>query len=352
MKVLGIDASRSLREKPTGVERYSTEIIKAILELKPKLRIRLYLSKESSFFAKNLQKILHGRRLWTLWSLSKEMWNHKPDALFVPSHVLPFFTPENSFTMIHDVAFMKYPEAYEKYQRFYLEWSTRRAVRNCAMIFTPTEAVAKDLELFFGAKNVKVIHHGPLELEKCKNPSEVLKKLGISKNENVFFYLGRIEKKKNLKVLLAAWKIFRKKFPFSKLIIGGGNGYGYEEIHAEFDEAVIATGFLSEQEVSAVFSVATAFVLPSLDEGFGMPILQAFEAGCPVICSSIPALTEIAEDAALYARDSKEFASKMTDLIKNRELSEELILAGKEQLKKFSWEKSAKAAMFEIEKTL
>ena len=50
--------------------------------------------------------------------------------------------------MIHDVAFMKYPEAYGKFQRFYLEWSTRRAVKNCAMIFTPTEAVAKDLELF------------------------------------------------------------------------------------------------------------------------------------------------------------------------------------------------------------
>ena len=116
--------------------------------------------------------------------------------------------------------------------------------------------------------------------------------------------------------MLVAWKLFRKKFPFSKLVIGGGNGYGYEEIRSEFDESVIAPGFLSEQEVSAVFSVAGAFVLPSLDEGFGMPILQAFEAGCPVICSSIPALKEIAEDAALYARDSKEFASRMTDLMK------------------------------------
>lgn len=352
MKVLGIDASRSLREKPTGVERYSTEIIKAILELKPKLKIKLYLPNESSFFAKNLQRVLRCKRLWTLWGLSKEMWMHKPDALFIPSHVLPFFAHENSFTMIHDVAFMKYPEAYGRFQRFYLEWSTRRAVKNCAMIFTPTEAVAQDLELFFGAKKIKVIHHGPLNLEKSENTSEIFKKLGISKNENVFFYLGRIERKKNLKVLLEAWKILRKKFPFSKLVIGGGNGYGYEEIRSEFDEAVIAPGFLSEQEVSAMFSVATAFILPSLDEGFGMPILQAFEAGCPVICSSIPALKEIAEDAVLYGSNAKEFASRMTDLIENRELKEELIFAGKEQLKKFSWEKSAKAALFEIEKTL
>ena len=76
-------------EKPTGVERYSTEIIKAILELKPKFKIS-YIYPKNPLFAKNLQKVLRGRRLWTLWSLSKEMWNHKPDALFVPSHVLPF----------------------------------------------------------------------------------------------------------------------------------------------------------------------------------------------------------------------------------------------------------------------
>lgn len=354
MKVLGIDASRSLKEKPTGVERYSTEIIKAIVGLKPKLKIKLYLPKESSFFPKNSQKVLSGRRFWTLWNLSREMFKHKPDALFVPSHVLPFFTPVNSFTMVHDVAFMKFPDAYEKFQRYYLEWSTRRAVKKCKMIFTPTASVKKDLELFFGAKRVKVIHHGPLKLQKCKDISGVLKKLEISKNENVFFYLGRIEIKKNLLVLLEAWKILRKKFPQSKLIIGGGNGYGYEKIRAYFDESVLAPGFLSEEEVSGIFSIATGFVLPSLDEGFGMPILQAFEAGCPVICSSIPALTEITEDAALFANPNSahEFASQMMKLIQNRELREDLIFSGKERLKHFSWNKAAKAVVGEIEKTL
>ncbi len=354
MKVLGIDASRSLKEKPTGVERYSIEIIKAILELKPHLKIKLYLPMQSGFFNKNLQVVVQGKRLWTLFSLSREMFRNKPDALFVPSHVLPFFAPKNSFTMIHDVAFIKFPEAYGKFQRFYLKWATKRAVKKCAMIFTPTEAVKKDLEHFFGAKKVKSIHHGPLDLEKCENTEETLKKLGLSKNENLFFYLGRIERKKNLSTLLEAWEILRKKFPFSRLIIGGGNGYGYKEIRAQFDESVLAPGFLSEKEVSAIFSIATAFVLPSLDEGFGMPILQAFETGCPVICSSIPALTEVAEDGALFAdpRSAKDFANHMGNLIKNRELREELIFAGRERLKKFSWEKAAKAAIGEIEKTL
>lgn len=354
MKVLGIDASRSLKEKPTGVERYSTEIIQAIFELKPKLKIKLYLPKESHFFPKNAQKVLSGKRFWTLWSLSKEMLKNKPDALFVPSHVLPFFTPANSFTMIHDVAFMKFPEAYDKFQRFYLRWSTQRAVKKCTMIFVPTIAVKKDLELFFGAKRVKVIHHGPLKLQKSEDVSEILKKLSISKNENIFFYLGRIEMKKNLLVLLEAWKILRKKFPQSKLILGGGNGYGYEKIRVHFDESVLAPGFLSEEEVSGIFSISTAFVLPSLDEGFGMPILQAFEAGCPVICSSIPALTEISEDAALFANpnNAHEFAVQMMKLIKNRELREDLIFSGKERLKYFSWNKAAKAVVGEIEKTL
>ena len=88
---------------------------------------------------------------------------------------------------------MKYPEAYGKFQRFYLEWSTRRAVKNCAMIL-PTEAVAKDLELF-GAENVKVIHHGPLALEKCENRTS-FEKLKFLKMRMCSFYLGRIERKR------------------------------------------------------------------------------------------------------------------------------------------------------------
>lgn len=354
MKILGIDASRSFKEKPTGVERYSTEIIEAILKLDKKVDIRLYTPGINPLFPKKIQKVIAWRRLWTVLGLSAEMRANKPDALFVPSHVMPFFAPENSFTMIHDLSFKKFPEAYSKFQRFYLNFNVARAVKICKKIFVPSEVVKEDLIKFFGAKKekIRVIHHGPLGLAKHSELEEVSKKFGLGKNENIFFYLGRIEKKKNLETLVEAFRIVVKKFPYSKLVLGGSKGYGWRDIWKNFDSKIIHPGFLSEKDVSALFAVSTAFVLPSLDEGFGMPVLQAFEAGCPVICSSIPALCEVAENSALYAKNAKEFAEQMAQLIKNKELREEMILSGKERLKDFSWEAAAKDTMAEIEKNL
>lgn len=351
---MGIDASRSDKEKPTGVERYSTEIIKELLKINTKFKIRLYTPRLSPLFPKKIQKVLGGRRLWTVRGLSAEMRREKPDALFVPSHVLPFFAPRDSFTMIHDLSFKKFPEAYSVFQRFYLNFSAARAVKICKKIFVPSKAVKEDLVKFFKAKpdRVMVIHHGPLALEKQTGADDVCARLGIRQNENIFFYLGRIEKKKNLETLLAAFKIVQKKFPRSKLVLAGSNGYGWRDIWSHFDANIIHPGFLSEKDVSAIFAISTAFVLPSLDEGFGMPILQAFEAGCPVICSGISALCEVAEDSALYAKNAKEFAEQMIKLIKNKELREDMIFSGRDRLSAFSWEKAAKATMAEIEKNL
>ncbi len=350
MKILGIDASRSIKEKPTGVERYSTEIIKAILKINTGFKIRLYTPGLNPAFPKNIQRVISLRRFWTLFGLSSEMRKNKPDALFVPSHVMPFFAPENSFTMIHDLSFKKFPKAYSGFQRFYLNYGAARAVKICKKIFVPTNAVKDDLVNFFKAKpeNVTVIHHGPLSME--RGGEAVYEKFGLSKNEHIFFYLGRIEKKKNLETLLDAFAIVLKKFPRSKLVLAGSSGFGWRDILRNAGANVVHPGFLAEKDVSALFALATAFVLPSLDEGFGMPILQAFEAGCPVVCSSIPALAEVAEDAALYAENAKEFAEQMEKLIKNKELRDELVFSGRDRLKSFSWEKAAKAAMAEIEK--
>lgn len=334
------------------MERYSTEIIKAILKINTRFQIRLYCPGPIPFFPKKIQKIIPSRRFWTMLGLSSEMRKDKPDALFVPSHVMPFFAPENSFTMIHDLSFKKFPEAYSRFQRFYLNYGAARAVKICKKIFVPTNAVKNDLLDFYKAKpeNVTVIHHGPLSME--RGAAGVYEKFGLSKNEHIFFYLGRIEKKKNLETLLGAFGIVLKKFPRSKLVLAGSNGLGWRDILRHADANVVHPGFVSEKDVSALFDVSTAFVLPSLDEGFGMPVLQAFEAGCPVLCSSIPALTEVAEDAALYAKSAKEFAEQMVKLIKNKELRDEMIYSGRDRLKSFSWEKAAKAAMAEIEKNL
>lgn len=340
--VIGIDASRSVHPKPTGVERYSTEIIRALLKEFGKEELRLYTPTLISEFPKNKQRRLWAPRLWSLGRLSLEMLLHKPDVLFVPAHVLPFFAPKKSFVTIHDVAFEKIPEAYDPKQAEYLRWSTMRAVKKALRVIVPSEAVKEDLKHFYKIEDgrVVVIPHGPL-------PLEFPKKASLEMQDPLFFYLGRLEAKKNLGVLLEAFKVVQKKYSTARLVLAGREGFGWQifKEKAAKQTGVEVVGFLPETAVAELYQSSTAFVFPSLEEGFGFPLLQAFQAGCPVICSDLPVLREVGENAVLYAdpKDPKAFAKHMIKLIEDPESAAVLSLKGKKRLEHFSWGKAAKA---------
>lgn len=352
--VLGIDASRSVRETPTGVERYSTEIILALLKELPKdITPRLYVPKWTPHFPKKWQRRIRLPRLWSILRLSLEMLLHKPDRLFIPAHVLPFFAPKASYVTIHDVAFEKYPMAYGFFQSFYLEWSTRRALKKAEKVIVPTEAVKEDLIRLYEAdpEQIAVIHHGRLPLEKVTK-AEIeasLMHYGLPNDEPLFFFIGRLETKKNLLVLLEAWSRVQKQIPRGRLFLGGMYGHGFNELFDRMEKSdlrgtVLAPGYISEHEASCIFNAATALVLPSREEGFGLPVLQSFEADCAVICSDIPALREVGGDAVLYADpgDAGDFAEHMLSLLKKAKLKDELVEKGKKRLQAFSWSKGAK----------
>lgn len=339
--LLGIDASRSTRPHPTGVERYSTEIIRALLPELKEFETRLYTPARIANFPARLQRVLWFPRFWSLVRLSWEMLWHKPDLLFVPSHVLPFFAPKRSFVTVHDVAFMKIPEAYGWKQRFYLRWSTRRAVKKCEKIFVPTMAVKVDVQKFFGARRVEVIPHGPLHFEaRVRNRAP-------GKNP-YFFYVGRLEEKKNLGLILDAWKNMQAQYPEARVILAGAPANAFAGLKRRVEQEKLRVelrGYVSEGELLSLYKGATAFLFPSLEEGFGFPILSAFEAQCPVICSDIPALKEVAGEAALYVGvgDSVALAKAMVRLLEDGQLRQKLTRAGAKRLKDFSWKKAAQS---------
>ncbi len=353
--ILGIDASRSSCSNATGVERYSTEIIKAIIkECGKNFEIRLYTPKYLSVFPKKIQRRIRLPRLWSLIRLSFEMLLHKPDLLFIPAHVLPFFAPKRSFVTLHDVAYEKYPMAYGAFQSFYLEWSTRRALKKAEKLIVPSNAVKKDLMKYYKApaSKITVIHHGRLSLATVSKEDikSTLKHYQLSQDEPLFFFIGRLETKKNLLVLLDAWAQVQEKVGMGRLFLGGMYGHGFNELFHKMEDprlrgTVIAPGYIPEMEVSGIFQAATALVLPSREEGFGLPILQSFEADCAVICSDIPALREVGGDAALYANpgSAHDFAKAMLMLIENPKLKKDLVRRGQKRLALFSWDSAAKS---------
>lgn len=352
--ILGVDASRSVRETPTGVERYSTSIIQALLDACPAhVKARLYVPRWTQHFPKKWQRRIRLPRLWSLVRLSLEMLLHKPERLFIPAHVLPFFAPKRSFVTVHDVAFEKYPLAYGFFQSFYLEWSTRRALKKAEKVIVPTAAVKEDLIRLYEAdpNQIEVVHHGRMPLMEVDEAdiAATLEHYGLAADEPLFFFIGRLETKKNLLVLLDAWAQVQKQVPRGRLFLGGMYGHGFNELFHRMESedlrgTVLAPGYISELEASCIFNAATALVLPSREEGFGLPVLQSFEADCAVICSDIPALREVGGEGALYADpgNAKAFADHMLQLMKKPSLKSALVKEGKKRLQLFSWDRGAK----------
>lgn len=351
-----IDASRyQITKEKTGVEKYTVEMIHELRKLAPK---KITLITPKPIDCDLPQIVIPFPRLWTLIRLSWEVFRNKRiDNLFIPSHVLPLILPKFSAITIHDVAFRHQPASYSWASRWYLNWAAKRAVKKADIIFTPSETTKNDLIHFFGAKADKVIvaylgiEKMPTELKKER---EILKKNGIE-TKKYFFYIGRIETKKNSDTLIKAFTDFCRKNPYGKLVLAGKTGHGgkaiIESIPENFRERIVTTGFIDENEKWVLMKNAGAFVFPSRYEGFGLPLLEAMSAKIPIIASAIPSTKEIAEESAHYFSPDK--ANKLTSLM-DEQFNEPAKSNAKIKeydgiLKKYSWSNCAETIFKSIE---
>ena len=165
------------------------------------------------------------------------------------------------------------------------------------------------------------------------------------KIKNYVLFVGTIQPRKNLPVLIEAFAEFVKKNKDFKLIIVGKKGWLYKNIfqkikNMKLGKRIIFTGHVSDQQLALFYKNAFCFVLPSFYEGFGIPVLEAMNYNCPTIISSSSSLKEIGGDASLYLdpKNSSDLTEKLTLLKNHPELGRDIIGKGKLQLKKFSWE--------------
>ncbi|MBN1494895.1 glycosyltransferase family 4 protein [Candidatus Peregrinibacteria bacterium] len=352
---IGIDASRYNQESGTGVELYSVKIINGLIEYfkhHPDHNIVLYSPRKLMLYKthKIQHRVMPFKRLWTKVRLSIEMLFHKPDVLFVPSHVLPHFCPKKSIITIHDTAFMHLKKEYGKREFWYLKKTTKYAVKKASSIIVPSEATKKDLMRFFGcpAEKIHVIHHGtdfkPKKFH-ADFDTKTLEQLGLRRFDNFFLFIGRLESKKNLSRLIEAFGRFHDTFKNFKLVLAGRRGTGFSKIlktaqKFKLMDCVLMPGYILENEKHVLLKYCNAFVFPSLYEGFGFPILEAFSYQKPVITSNSASIPEVAGDAAILVNphDTDEIAECMKKLITDPKIKEKLLANAENQLKKFNWE--------------
>ncbi|TAK05698.1 glycosyltransferase family 1 protein [Patescibacteria group bacterium] len=309
MKIIGIDASRANRALKTGVERYCFEIIGEILRQRPEdWHVRLYLDqpvrKDVAVFVDAHADTRHlrwpPRVLWTQTRLAWETFRRRPDLLFVPGHVLPALHSRPAATVVHDVAFVAHPEGYTPHGRFYLMVTTWLAARTADRIIVPSAAVKDDLLRTFPAKGlaerIRIVPHGvsvpaPLADGEC---AMVRAKLGL--RQPYALMLGRVEAKKNVARAVQALALVRKEHPDLQLALIGRPGAGYDRMRPSFagQPWAMELGPLPDRETFALLQGASLLLFPSLAEGFGLPILEAFSYGVPVVTSKGSATEEVA----------------------------------------------------------
>jgi glycosyltransferase involved in cell wall biosynthesis len=363
---IGIDASRIAREDKTGTENYSLNLIKAIAEVDRLNHYVLYFNKIPRFFEISQPnfstKVLPSPRFWTQGRLAFECFIRPPDILFVPAHTMPVVRRPNLKTVvtIHDLGAEFLAEYHQFPQKLYLSWSTKYVAGHATHIISISKFTKKDLmkTLRVPASRISVVYEAVdrevFYLRSSEEVNNVKTKYGL--NKNYFLYVGTIQPRKNLPRLIEAFAKARLKN--TDLVLAGSQGWLVDEINKapkkfSISERVRFLGFVDKDEVAALYSGAVGLAFPSLYEGFGLPILEAFACECPVLTSKIGAMAEIAGSAAILVDplDAKDIAAGLKKLAKNKRISQDLVKKGGERVKNFSWEAAAKETINMFEKT-
>jgi alpha-1,3-rhamnosyl/mannosyltransferase len=247
---------------------------------------------------------------------------------------------------LHDLAFRHVPWAVGDETLELLSRHLARTLREAARIVTPSEAVRRELarEGLAPPGRIRAIHHGPGQLAVAGPAS-----LPRWAPERYALFVGTVEPRKNLETLIEAWRLLERRLDVRPaLVVCGRSGWKDERLRREIEAGVAEgwlhqPGYVANEELAALFRGALFLAFPSHYEGFGLPVLEAFAAGTPVVASDLPVLREVAGDAALFAPplDSKAWVRQIERLLDDPGLARELARAGRDRADLFSWKRAA-----------
>jgi len=368
--IIGIDGNEANVREKVGVSMYTLKLLEYfqrvsnehdqfIVFLKDTPRDELPF--QTTYFK---YCVVKGSFLWSQIALPLHlMFSHytknKIDVFFSPAHYAPRFSFCPTVVTIHDLSYFYYPQEFLKKDLFKLKQWTDYSVNRAKKVITVSKTTKKDLVKYYPhiEPKIKVIYNG-MEKEESENntPSTNFKSLTSQK---YILYVGTLQPRKNIVTLIRAFRLFHANHPEFKLVIAGKRGWLFDLIFKEaqdlyVNEHIIFPGYVSDEELVGLYRKAFCFVLPSLYEGFGIPVLESMNYGCPVIASFNSSLPEVGGDACLYIDPQKpeDIVSKLELLLEDKTLRKELIKKGKGRISFFSWTKCGKETLELLQSTV
>jgi glycosyltransferase involved in cell wall biosynthesis len=335
----------------TGTEAFTREVCRRLPALLPEVRWRFFASRPAAGIGVDVM-VLPMRRLWSQARLPLHLASERPDLLFVPAHALPFAWPGRSLTVIHDLAFDRFPEAYRFGDRVYLRFAALVAANRSKPLIAVSESTKQDLVELYHVPE-RQIHVVPLGLNApLGDGADARGAAGLGVNGRFVLQVGRVEPRKNPQTALAA---VEKLGGDLQLVVAG----------PERDRALSASlrdsprcrvlGAVDGPTLELLYSRAEAVVVPSLYEGFGLPVLEAMARGKVVVAAKVSSLPEVGGNAALYfhdPRDSDALARALEVALGDMALRKAISRAARARAALFSWERTAEGVAAVIRETL
>jgi glycosyltransferase involved in cell wall biosynthesis len=302
-------------------------------------------------------------RIWYQWRIPRVLRRLNADIFISPDAQCSLHTKVKQLLVIHDLNFEHYPEDVPAIYTRYLKKFSPRFASFATRIATVSHFSKNDIveKYKISSEKIDIVYNGVHDhFTPLASSQQGLIRERLASNEHYFVFVSSIHPRKNLQRLIPAFDLFKKKSQSSmKLVVVGEAFWFHESIRSALEKAtykndIVFTGRLESEELYHVLASAYALVYPSYFEGFGIPVIEAFKCGVPVITSNVTSLPEVAGDAAILIDpfDIEKMATALEELYTDQPLRNEKIALGQERAKLFSWDQSATQLWSSIEKTL
>lgn len=292
------------------------------------------------------------RILWeqSVWPLAAA--RSRLDLIHSMAFALPLLRPCPAIATIYDLSFIHYPESFPALQRLYLTTMTRHACRVARRVVAISESGRDDIHCFFGVplSRIDVVRPG-VDAVYAPRPVDEVEAFRIRRGlpPRFVLHVGTLQPRKNIPVLLEAMARLPAALANVPLVLVGGKGWLYDEIFQRVNTLglqgrVHFAGYVADEDLPLWYNAASILVLPSVYEGFGLPIVEALACGTPVVAANVSALPEAAGNAGLLfePQDVDMLATHLTTLLSNSEVAATMRARGLAQVQHFSWERSGK----------
>jgi len=287
---------------------------------------------------------------WEQFLLPLVLWRLKLDLVHFVGFPAVLARRKPAVVTVHDLSWKTRPETRGDWlSRFHWGFFGDRGARRADQVITISEHSRRDLERLLGipAERITVTYEAPAPIFRPIEPesARVTARGRYGIEGRYILFVGTLQPTKNLARLIEAYALARQHTDFNQsLVVVGQQGWQYQDIFARISglglqDHVIFTGFVPDEDLPALYSGADVFVLPSLYEGFGLPVVEAFACGTPVIASNVASLPEVAGDAAILVNptDIEGLAQALERVCTDAGLRQAMRQAGLARAAQFSW---------------